>query len=661
MNKTVLIDRIKDEIGDKKVVAAVFYTFNFQPTFFENYVMPILVRNDATAFGDEKIRNTILWRYLYKENKIPPITVYCDYYAKDNSEAPTLGYHIECIRIPAKKGKITNFHPKNSFILLENGKSFELLFITGSGNLTSTGWCDNVECFTTEILKRKLTYPRTVKTENLQDFINACSSVADTKVLSPAENKVYDFLKYRDGISNFFNSMEMSFGDFLDNRVRVKWNEIVEVEVVSPYFSKDLECISYFEKRNIKVIKCLLPTFKNDEVMLDEDLFNAISKTSVKWCNWKIAKEDEKKSNLHREPRNQHAKIYRLYTSTYCITIVGSVNFTTPAWSKCIIKLASANVETAMFYKEKTKERLLEEINNLDSSTFRFISKDSLEDNESGNKFNRSAPEITFTIDWRAETLEYEASIKATPCFFSEILGNADLLHGKHIIELDYKHLHIFSKKALIQIQTKSEEKYSYYANQLNIQSKPLGFKIDANVILEYWAFLGKPFQQDKITIKIALALTDASGIVDITKYKQPLLNEMAAHFAGLSRLENYLFDTAIKTQRDADDQKKKLQYYLLSSNVDTLLFYFNNIQERLNDGTIQNSFYYMIGKILIHSFYEKALQLKNYQGISIADVKSFKSSLKAQKQKFEKEIESIIQNVEGLKEKEVWVTKQLT
>src|ERR1043165_9756496 len=117
MQQFVLKEQIREKIEGKKVVAALFYTFNFDPRFFENYVMPLLV--PSKTFRDEIIHNKILWRHCQKEGLIPPITVYCDFFAKDNTSAPTLGYDIQCLRIPAAPWAICNFHSKHIFLLLE--------------------------------------------------------------------------------------------------------------------------------------------------------------------------------------------------------------------------------------------------------------------------------------------------------------------------------------------------------------------------------------------------------------------------------------------------------------------------------------------------------------------------------------------------------------
>ncbi len=42
MEQFILKEKLKEQIGNRKVIAALFYTFNFDPKFFENYIMPLL-------------------------------------------------------------------------------------------------------------------------------------------------------------------------------------------------------------------------------------------------------------------------------------------------------------------------------------------------------------------------------------------------------------------------------------------------------------------------------------------------------------------------------------------------------------------------------------------------------------------------------------------
>ena len=114
----ILKNRLRDLIAGRKVQAALFYTFNFDPKFFENYVMPLLVPQQT--FINNSIANNILWRKLYKDNLVPPVTVYFDQDAKSTDNGPYLDYMLVPVSLPMMGKNRGNFHPKHSFILVEN-------------------------------------------------------------------------------------------------------------------------------------------------------------------------------------------------------------------------------------------------------------------------------------------------------------------------------------------------------------------------------------------------------------------------------------------------------------------------------------------------------------------------------------------------------------
>ena len=154
----ILKNRLRDLIAGRKVTAALFYTFNFDPKFFENYVMPLLVPQQT--FINNSITNNILWRKLYKDNLVPPVTVYFDQDAKSIDNGPFLDYKLVPVNMPMVGKNKGNFHPKHSFILVENeDRSTELIIITGSNNITQGGWCENIECISEHVLINGKEFP----------------------------------------------------------------------------------------------------------------------------------------------------------------------------------------------------------------------------------------------------------------------------------------------------------------------------------------------------------------------------------------------------------------------------------------------------------------------------------------------------------------------
>lgn len=657
MEKLILKEKIGELIGAKKVIAAVFYTFNFDPKFFENYIMPLLISSTGKNFNDEEIHNKILWRQLAKENQIPPISVYCDYYAKDQTNAPSLGYDINCLKVPSSKGKIANFHPKQIMILLEDNGVQKLLFITGSGNMTASGWCDNFECFSYKEISRSKLQPNRSSTNSVQDYINSTNKLAHIPKLLESENLINNFLRYVDIDFQFFNNYSNKFENFLQTNIFEK--EIIEeIEIVSPYFSPDHTLLDYLKSKKIKSIKCLIPSLRNNEIQLEKEHFLSLEKVGLEWCHWN-------ESNLNTEVRNQHSKIYKLYSATKCYTIIGSVNFTNPAWAIFSDKNNSSNIESAVLYCEKNNGIKLLKRSNLNIDELIFISgKVDLENPVSASSFNRNAPDIDFTIDWKNRKLYIKANIKNQNCIFFELFGSQQIKNGKSKIFIDPLDCKKLAKNSVIQVESVENSKsvvYSYYANQDYIDTKPLGFNLDAYTILRYWQFFDDEFCKESITRSIAEKITDESGVIDISKVETKLLlNEMATHFNGLIRMEKYLFPSKNLNQTEQREQFNNIQYYLLTENIDTLSFYLNDIDNQFKEDKIQKSFYWMILKIVDQMMYAKAEKCSAKRLVDEKIWKQFSKDIKSKRNQFTRIAEDLANNIPDLKQKEKWIVEQI-
>ena len=661
MDKFILKDKLKELLEGCKVKSALFYTFNFDPRFFENYIMPMLVQGNE--FNDETIRNKILWRKYQKDNLIPPFTVYCDYFAKHHAEAPTLGYDVFCVRMPFAKGKICNFHPKHIIIELEDSDGRQkLLFITGSGNLTAGGWCDNFEVFCTEEIQKNKDYPRSTSKNLLQEMLYKVCSLRDSSELSLAEQGINNFLKYVDLNDKAYKNFKYhysgngTFNNFLKSHIGA--DLITEIEIISPYFSNHVRLLSHLKEFNNPSIKILIPTLRSNEVILKKEIFDLLSENDVQWCKW--ANQD-----YNGEVRNLHAKLYRFYSAKTVYTVIGSVNFTEPAWSAYEEPNNRSNMEAAMLYSEPNtgSDGMLKPVTDIELSKLQFIVLEDLEDNE--EKFaDRNAPNITFTLDWKLRTLSYITKDNIKECKFEKILLDAPLVKGSQKKNLTDDDIKLLTGNTLIELSVTAKEivqHYTYYPIQLNIAHKPLDFKLSVLNILEYWNFLGDDYQHDKLSREIAERITDQSGIVDEELSQSPsILNEMATYFNSFIKLERYLFKDA-RTIDEKNAQFRNLKYYLLDENVDTIAYCLISLREKVKDGKLK-SLYWMILQILINNFYERAKKhtyLDNFKddGQTIA---TFKQDLQVQLVKLKNEAKNLVGSINGLKDREAWVIKEL-
>ena len=171
MKTGIIIEELKERMAGQKVRAALFYSFNFDARFFENYILTQFLSD--VSFSNNEIQNAILWKKY--QNELPPITVFCDFHAKGTT-GPSLAYNVVPIDMPTNdSGRKSCFHPKQSYILLED---WSLIVIGGSNNITQSAWCSNIECvnvfhFTPHANENIRYFPRTLKDR----FKNLCRNV----------------------------------------------------------------------------------------------------------------------------------------------------------------------------------------------------------------------------------------------------------------------------------------------------------------------------------------------------------------------------------------------------------------------------------------------------------------------------------------------------
>jgi len=651
MEKFVLKEEIEKIINGRQVTAAMFYTFNFDPRFFENFIMPILV-DPKISFRDEEIYNRILWRQCEKEKKIPPIAVYYDYYAKDPITAPSLGYDIHSIKMPGLPGKICNFHPKQIFLLLNDNDRQTLVLISGSGNITANGWCDNFESFSVQEFSLNKRNPRRVSKNSLQIYLDNVQKLTGSQQPTEAHQQISNFLNYVDLSKTYFNNFFGTFQNFLVHNIPLK--EVYEVEIISPYFSRNTILVDWLMEKGIENIHCLLPTLRSNEVMISEEDFTALQNKGILWSRWK---NDE----LNASVRNLHSKIYRFYTRDNCYTILGSVNFTIPAWSKFTPDKNSSNIEFGDLHIDKgNTNRILQPISNLNPEDLLFIEKNELENPKDSENFNRNAPDISFQIDWNIRKLNIQANLGKEKCNFIDLFNNREIIPGQTSIKLNPQDANSLAKNSVINIHSSLKgktEKYTFYVTHINIQSKPLGFRLNTQTILRFWNFIDDPIQKEVMIRKISESVTDESGAIDSQKWETKLLlNEMATHFSALSQLEKRLFNNLLQDPESLEN----IRYYLLGENIDTLPFYLEDLEEQYKEGKMQNAFYWMILQIVRSAFYSKVLKILDANH-NISDWQKFHSGIEIKIDSLDDLIQITAKKIPRFdKKRQDWVEEQI-
>lgn len=655
MEEHVIIEKLNESINSRKVIAAVFYTFNFDARMFENYVLPSFL--PKVNFTDIEIQNTILWRRY--ANELPPITVYCDFHAKGN-EAPTLNYVVRTIDIKSVNGKKACFHPKNSFILLDD---WSLLVMTGSNNLSVGGWCTNTEGVSVFELKSGENFPYKLKSE-IRDFLKVIPQITDSE-LTLAELNVLNCLNQRRHTEQtdkrFYSSKALNFERLLNDLMLENDNQpFSRIEIISPYLSTSVDFVkkslSYSEN---DAIYCLTPYNATNIAEITEASYTDFENAGLIWSRLIESTND-------KIFRFNHAKIYRLKGIEKMFTIVGSANYTQAGWNE----KNQGNIESAVVYLEPVidwKDWLTEYVNpeiQFSVSTSDEISSDVRYD----------VPDLNFQLDWLDKKLTYQNLKKNyNNKYFSGTINlpgkNYEIGQGKNEIILNDKQLNELAENSIIKVHEYiTQREFYFYALNINLECRPYSARLKLNdrELIELWQQVSNK-EQDKNEIselldKILSTRFDNEGEYLGKQFvSKSTLNMIASHINALIKLEERLF--VIPTKKgEFDRSKEMIDYYLFANNIDTIAGYRNLLREMLKEDSILPGVAWFLLNLLLMEFYDVSKISKIY-----AKLESSKEGLRAKIDKFREEIALEIKQIKKtIKQDEIsenlykWVLNQI-
>ena len=348
--RAVLSEHFEERMEGRRLRSAVFLTYQFEPSFFEQQVLPVFL--DVPVSHADAIRLVQLEDVL---RSLPgEIAVYYDANGLNSGDGGSAKLDVR--RIPIRHGTGI-FHPKNVFLLLESQQPDEsghhaqsLVMASLSANLTRAGWWENLECcHVEEIAEGSASRLR-------DDLIAFLGSLRNRAAVTREQRAVREILTFLRQVqprlqksvegqlhTHFFVGRE-PLPDFLD-WVAGESLRGTYLEVISPYFddapsSKPLEeLIARFEPKEVRVF---LPRSNAGEALCRGDLYDAVrALPSVHWGHLpqellRFSRRDEAGA------RAVHAKLYRFFTQNPKreICFVGSANLTRAAHQ------SGGNVET---------------------------------------------------------------------------------------------------------------------------------------------------------------------------------------------------------------------------------------------------------------------------------------------------------------------------
>lgn len=353
----ILSEAFQEALGDRRLVSAVFTTFQYDPVFFEQEILPIFF--DAHLSHIPAVRAAQLQLSL---RSLPgQIVVFYD----SAGLLPEKGTPRLDVRNVPVKWRSGIFHPKNVFLLVEGdtdeGPRRSLITACLSGNLTRSGWWENVECCHLEeigdgeatslrdpMLELLAQLGKLAQSENAREALKDLSAVL--------RRSTQRLQRTQDGalFTQLFSSAAETFPDFLENAAG-KLLRGCSLEVISPYFDDADECRPLKELKDrfkLEAIRVAVPTNRQGEAAIRPALFESVKALGVDWAHLPSGLT----GGGGDQPRFVHAKLYRFFEGTSEYVFVGSANCTSPAHS-------GANFETGFLVEvpgHRRREFILE-------------------------------------------------------------------------------------------------------------------------------------------------------------------------------------------------------------------------------------------------------------------------------------------------------------
>ncbi|MCP3993473.1 MAG: hypothetical protein GY722_00195 [bacterium] len=529
----VLSQRLAEVIAGRRVRAAVFTTYSFDPGFFELQVLPVLF--DQPFSQVDKLRRIQLEEAL---SSLGDLAVYYDQRALSQDAEPA---HLDYRRIDVRR-KTGCFHPKLVLLLVdelpeekprggdvdEPDAIYQSLIVgTLSANLTRGGWWESVECaHFEEIQDHEIDNRRCPFRRDLVDLLRRVKESAGPNEDHSAMETIREFLLRRtraDRMSKvstggryftrlFFGQQRTGFSRWLADLHldRKEWN----LEVISPFFDdrgagplKDL--IEWLEPRECRVY---LPRDPDGAARVSKEAYAAVRELAW-WSELPGEVMDRGRTAAAERlpPRGVHAKVYRLWAKGgRDLLITGSVNLTSAGHSHA----AAGNLEAA-FLVDVTEERYPRRwwLQPLEHDAKDFVEKLSAEDEGLqpvpigiALRYDWATGELAYRLDERSiEPLEV-AETSGRKLFSLDPSGA-----GRWVVCADDAAAEVRDalRSSSFLLVTHKRGSWRVLVREENMAHRPsLLTRLTPEEILEYWALLTPAQRASFIETKLAAEAT---------------------------------------------------------------------------------------------------------------------------------------------------------
>jgi hypothetical protein len=548
----VLADTVADLIDGRRVRAAVFTTFSFDPGFFELYVAPLLFPDRAFSHQEKA-------RWIQLAGALDELRALSVYYDRSALSQDALPPRLEWERNDLVRKVGGFFHPKLVLILVENEAPeleldepvLSLIVGTLSANLTRSGWWENVEAaHFEEIHDERLSTDRWSFRPDLLTTLRHLENAPRTDSEQTALHMVQEFLakrvnkkkfKHRKFGGRYFTRLfcgQDQLARWLEEKLDLEpdtWN----LEIVSPYFDEGHASTlgRLIEGTRAKAVRVYLPLDSEGQARVSRATHDAVAEFAD-WSNLPgpLTQRSSGARQQKLAPRRVHAKVYRLWAKGQGeIILVGSVNLTSPGHSKA----NAGNFEAAFLVHNEAESRLTWWLEPRDAAPADFRPE--------GERENDVAVEIPVQIalrfDWRTKRLEHFLEEKADALELWDPNGSLllELEQPKQGCWVDCGDEASLTAETLLIASSFLLVKHPDGEWRILVRELGMGFKpsllsqLTPEEILQYWALLSPAQQQAFILDKLGRD-ADLEGLSQTGGKRFLAGNTLFDRFAGIFR-----------------------------------------------------------------------------------------------------------------------------
>ena len=631
MNETpheVLSEHFQERMEARRLRSAIFLTYQFDPGFFEQEVLPVFV--------DIPLSHATTIRLVQLEDALRAlpgqVAVYYDANGLVVGDAGSAKLDVR--RIPVQHRAI--FHPKNVFLLVEDEEPDEegyhaqtLVIASLSANLTRAGWWENVEsCHVEEIPEGEKTRLK----DDIAGFLESLRRKTSAESEHAALQEILVFLrsarqrqqKTASGrLHTHFYTGREPFVDFLDqtagNRIRGAY-----LEVISPYFDDANDCsplealIDRFQPREVRVF---LPRSTAGEALCREDLYDSVR--ALPGVQWGRLPEKNLKLGAGKDAgeRFVHAKVYRFFTQSPKreICFVGSPNLTSPAHQ------SGGNVETGFLVDMVPPRRpnFWMSPDQRKPVDFQVRTEDEAAAASGGTRLN-----VRYHWDQSRAEAFWDAP-NESPTFRLEArgiqLGSIDALPSRQWTttssDLSQRIGEILDETSLLTVYGDGEKPSLLLVQEEGMFRKPsLLLRLSAADILRYWSLLTPAQRAVFLEARAPEIAMTGQGADLVTRAKVILESDtLFDRFAGFFHAFGCL-ERAVRTALD-ENNVKEANYRLFGNKYDSL----GNLLDRVasEEGRLDSVDRYVIAMCAKQLCHEIASYDPAYWGQHSADAKA--------------------------------------